>query len=152
MFYTQDAKTVIFQQDLLKNMLDALAVTSGGAPLIGEHVRLWQNNFTPTPLAALADFTEATFSGYAGVVTLPSSTVEMNVNQMGKVLRISFFAATASPFVANTVYGIYATNAGDTQWLWAARFAASMSVAGPLDAMYLNAIMAWPYINTAVVD
>jgi hypothetical protein len=47
--------------------LARLATMLGAAPLLAPVIKLFQNDFTPTPTSVIGDFTIASFSGYADV-------------------------------------------------------------------------------------
>ncbi len=89
--------------------LAAKLVTDFTGGTSGATLSLFQNNITPTPATALADFVEATFTGYSrktGIVSFvtynDSGTGDQIVN--GTVLQL--FAATGTP-TPQTVYGWY---------------------------------------------
>jgi len=79
----------------------------------GATLSLFQNNITPTPMTALTDFTEASFTGYArktGITAFVTFNDAPSGNQVitGTVLQL--FAATAG-VTPQTTYGWYLQDA-----------------------------------------
>ncbi len=106
-------------------MLDMLV---NGDGMAGLHLRLYQNNLTPDQDTVLADFTEATFSGYAE--DSPSFGAAATVSHKGKIVDTAARDFThSSGGTSNTVYGYYLVNAPDTKVLWAERFSSPQVVA-----------------------
>lgn len=65
-------------------------VLKGEAPAGGAdwRVRLFTNDFNPTTTSVLADFTEATFDGYAEVATTPADTTGPTLVGEDQVMRV----------------------------------------------------------------
>ena len=76
----------------------------------GATLRLFSNNFTPTPASVVADFTEATFSSYnavdlTGIWGAPTQVVA------GDYLHVTSFAEfTSDDGTGQQIYGWYITN------------------------------------------
>lgn len=103
---------IVYQETLLEaiatNLTVALPVDLG---LSAGTIRLFTNDFQPTPNSLLVDFTEATFPGYAGVA-MP--TLSVGLNSAG---RWEMFGQSNAIFAQNgagseTVHGWYVENAG----------------------------------------
>jgi hypothetical protein len=129
----------------LTNWLTALDTIPGTAPLAGLKLRLWQNNFVPTQLSEVADFTETDFSGYAAQAVTAGATIEPNSNQLGRKTFGNWTATNVDPFVPNTVYGMYATNAAGTEWYCAWRFPVAVPIASRYDSLVAFATFSHPY-------
>lgn len=87
-------------------------------------LKLFKNNFTPNYDNLLADFTEATFPGYAAIsaATTPASGIDSLTGNL-VVSWNNGSAFTAGTIVTpETVYGWYITNTAETTCLVAARF------------------------------
>jgi len=104
------------------------AATSGGK------VKLFKNNFSPTPDSVAGDFTECDFSGYApinmsafGTAYIDSISGQYVADSVAK----TFLATSASPFVANTVYGYFITDGTGLNLLGFEKFATPIPVAVP---------------------
>lgn len=82
--------------------------------------RLFRNNYTPVETSSNGNFTQATAAGYAAKT--------INGTAWSIVTDGSGFGHATAPqqsFIysaAETVYGVYFTNAGNTITLWAERF------------------------------
>lgn len=89
---------------LLPNLLSYLS---------GLTLHLYQNNYQPTKSDTVANYTEATFPGYASVSLNTWGTVYQNGNGDAETdEQIHTFTCTGtSP--ANTVYGYYVTDASN---------------------------------------
>lgn len=103
-------QTLVIPADMLDALLGSLAARPADA--------LWD---TPTlhlatavPILAkgmvLADFTEADFSGYVDAALTFSAVESGGPNSRGISAAAYFAATTATPFVANTIVGIYVTD------------------------------------------
>ena len=91
-------------------ILEALVDT--GALLDDVLVRLFTNNIEPTPASVLADFTQATFTGYAASAAVSWDAVFTDL--LGNaVVRgdTETFVATGTP-TPETIYGYYLTKSG----------------------------------------
>lgn len=90
------------QLDLIRtNLLDTLKL------------RLYVNNFTPQVNHDIGDFTEATFAGYAAEDVPDWGAVALNGNQAETAEPPHSF--TTTEVSAETVYGWYLTDAGETK-------------------------------------
>lgn len=92
-------------------------------------LRLYQNDYTPTPATVLADLTAATYSGYAAEAIAFAGPV---IGSDGKIRLVSvgaLFQPTSST-VTNTVFGWYITNTGGTVLLAAGRFESPVPMMG----------------------
>lgn len=104
-------------------------------------VRLFTNDFQPIPSSVLADFTEATFDGYAAKAIANATgfrdpaTGDLDVQ--GEVASEAYIAgaAIAGP---QTVYGWYITLAIlGTEWIAAGRLDEPITVAAENDGVVL---------------
>lgn len=88
------------------------------------YLKLYQNNFTPTPSSTLASFTEATFDGYGeGTVAAAGWSAPFLVSGNRYVCTapsITWVSTGATP--SNTVYGWYLVDHGVANVLYAEAF------------------------------
>jgi hypothetical protein len=85
-------------------------------------VCLFQNNFVPTPANVLADFTEATFAGYARLSTASAFGVSAKVIDGEYQSNSSLFTFTASGSTPQTVYGTFIADPTFTNVLYSEAF------------------------------
>lgn len=100
-----------------ENTLLDWALRSTGEALT---LRLYVNDYTPTATSAWANFTEASFGGYAVKTLTRASWVAPTTNVAGAG-SISYAAQQWSATGAATVYGYYVCTAGNVV-VWAQRF------------------------------
>jgi len=110
-------------------LLDMLRTTLNSS---SPKICLFKNNYTPVDSSVLADFTAATFSGYAPVTFTGLGTP---ATVSGRAVSTNSVAATwtKSGATGNDIYGYYVTDAAGTSLLWAERGGAapySMNVNG----------------------
>ncbi len=100
--------------------------------LAGSLVHLYQNNYVPTPLDVVANYTEATYTGYVAQAVLAASwnPVVQPDGSAGLIGPGLFFNPTATT-VANVVYGYYVTDSTGLILLWAEQFPAPVGMDGP---------------------
>lgn len=108
-YYTMAA--FMWARALLNAMLTSLTARPAGALLTTPSVVLYTAGPTPGPNSAVADFTEADFSGYAAEPVTPSAAVELGTNSQALVFSALFVATTGSPFVGNVILGYLLTDA-----------------------------------------
>lgn len=105
----------------IRQVLAAALVTDFTESTTGSTLQLFQNNFTPSPLSLVADFTACNFVGYASKTALTTwrtyndaPTGDQIIDQTVEEL----FAAT-SILTPQTAYGWYLTdNAGTELLAW----------------------------------
>lgn len=96
----------------------------------GALVKLFQNDFQPTKDSILADFTVATFSGYAASAAVAWSGPVLNTAGQPVIIGdLKLFTGTSPFTVSNTIYGYYVVDTAGTKLLWAERFALSQIIA-----------------------
>ena len=71
-------------------------------------MRLYQNNYTPAPGMALANFTEATFTGYSAQAIVQNGSVAIVSNQAVQADDQVTFQQTGTA-TTNTIYGYFVT-------------------------------------------
>jgi len=78
-------------------------------------MRIFANDFIPTPASVLADFTEASFTGYSPVPMLnkfkPPAKIKDGIYEIAAPGHV--FLCTGGP--PQTVYGVYLSNGIDVQ-------------------------------------
>ena len=84
-------------------------------------LKLFENNYTPIEASAVADFTEATFTGYASQGIPGSGATITDADPSEASWAAKTFTSSAGSQSKN-VYGYYVVNAGGTVCLWAERF------------------------------
>ena len=91
----------------------------------GAKVRLFQNNYTPSIASVLADFTQATFTGYAQAELLDTMAGLPRIDTDGNVYivcnSVLSFTQTADT-TPNTVYGYYVVSDVGSHIIAAKRF------------------------------
>lgn len=104
--------------------LAATLVSDFAAGTSGATLSLFQNNITPSPMVALTDFTEASFTGYArktGITSFVTFNDAPTGNQIVTGTVLQLFAATAG-VTPQTTFGWYLTNAALTGLLCWGKF------------------------------
>lgn len=101
---------------------------------VSVHLHLFQNNLTPSPGNVLADFIEATFTGYALKNILVANYPVDQVMPDGSIVGIfpanqTFLDTNVT--VANTVYGAYLTDSADSVLIGSVRFDTPKIMDGP---------------------
>jgi hypothetical protein len=84
-------------------------------------LHLYANDFSPSPSSVLANFTEATFDGYAALASALLMGPSRNLDGSFEVSGNANWAMTGST-TPNTIYGAYITDFTGTQLLFANRF------------------------------
>lgn len=96
-------------------------------------LKLFQNNHTPTVGDVNADYTEATFTGYAGVALGTWNAAFLNGSNQGEIDANPVTFTRTAGATSNTIYGAYVVdNAGDV--VYAEKFSAPISMASTGDA------------------
>ena len=73
-------------------------------------LKLYNNNYTPGQATVLADFTEATFTGYTGTTFARSAWGAATANPVTNKGEISASQISWTAGSAETVYGYYVTS------------------------------------------
>jgi len=120
---------VFTQAGVTSILADAAAA---GKILDGALVHLYQNNYNPTPFDVIADYTEATYTGYASqaVASAAWNPVVQADGSAGLIGPGLFFNPTGTA-ITNVVYGYYVTDSTGATVLWGERFAAPVGMTGP---------------------
>jgi predicted alpha-1,6-mannanase (GH76 family) len=110
----------------------ALLTDAVGAILANAHVHLFKNDYVPTPLSVVGDFTEADYTGYAHQVVASAdwNSVTLSDGSAGIVGPGLFFNPTGTA-VTNVIYGYYITDSTDATVVWAERFDAPRGLSSP---------------------
>ena len=99
-------------------------IVNNATGMVNPTLRLFSNNQTPTSTQTIADYTEATFTGYAAVIQTGSSwTITAGDGSTGfsKATTNSASTFTCSGTTSQSVYGYY-VDANTSTLLWAERF------------------------------
>lgn len=116
-------------------VVDGLTAEDG--LLDGVIAKLYQNDYTPTPQSVLADFTVATFAGYASSSAItwgPAFTDSLDQAQaVGSVKQFNCNASTTP----NVIYGYYITSGDGATLIFAERFAEPQAINGVGDSVVL---------------
>ena len=98
-------------------------------------VHLYKNNITPSSTMTLADYTEATFTGYAAV-TLSSANWTVTAGGPTSAEYNSGVAFTCSGTTSESIYGFYLSTANSSTLIWSERFdEAPFVIVNPNDAL-----------------
>jgi len=96
-------------------------------------LKLFQNNHVPAVTDTQANYTEATFSGYASVdITALWGAAFVNGNGQGEIDCATQTFSFGGGAVTNLVYGAYVTDSGGNL-IYAERFAAPVSMSAVPD-------------------
>lgn len=96
-------------------------------------LRLFQNNHTPTVTDINANYTEATFNGYAAVALGIWNAAFINGSAQGEIDAPAVTFTHTVGATTNTIYGAYVTdNAGDV--IYAEKFTAPIIMASNGDS------------------
>jgi hypothetical protein len=111
-------------------------LTATGGDLNGAKVHLYANPLVPTPTTDLADFTTATFTGYATSGAIVWGTPFVNGDGLPTVAGGLVTFASTSPFtVGNTIYGYYVTNGAGSVLLFSEQFDTPIVISAALQAV-----------------
>lgn len=84
-------------------------------------LRLYKSDTTPTSTMTLADYTEATFTGYAAVTcTSGSWTITTGAPTSAEQTAASTFSCSAT--TSEAIYGYYLSQVTSSILMWAERF------------------------------
>jgi hypothetical protein len=128
----------------LQSQASLMATLTSQLAVIGTscHVHLYSNNYTPTNLSAVSNFTEADFTGYSDVATTGFSTPSWQ-SQGAAVAWSEPMAVftTASPYtVGQTIYGYWVDSGTMTPVLIGAeRFTAPIPMIGVGNQIIISA-------------
>lgn len=90
-------------------------------------LKLYKNNYTPAQGTLLADFTEATFTGYTGVTFARSAWASATANPVSNKGETSANQVSWTAGSGETLYGYYVeSDTGDL--LWAELFNSSKAI------------------------
>lgn len=104
--------------ELLDRLLQGGTYASDGNYVL----KLFQNNYTPTTISTLGDFTEADFTSYASVTLSQSGWLSATTNTLGKAESSYTQQSWTCGSVGNTIYGYYVSGDVSGELLWAERF------------------------------
>jgi hypothetical protein len=124
---------IVYPRAALRTIL--ATYTAVGGYLAGAKMHLFQNNLVPNPLNVLADFTEATFTGYVVPAAITWNTPYTDSAGSAEVIgTVQQFEATGSA-ITNIVYGYFVTDGAGAVLLYAESFSTPVSVAQAGDAV-----------------
>lgn len=91
-------------------------------------LRLYTNNYTPLRTSVSGDFTEPTYTGYAGQAFAGwgASAIDGSGNATSTGTATRTFQPTANTSLPQTVYGYYVLD-GSGNFLWAERLSSSFT-------------------------
>lgn len=141
---------LILKTTLVDAILAALSAQPGAALLSVPTARLFTNDFVPDADSVPADFTEATFDGYAadalgtllGPVTLTNGSRALHA-------EVDFIAGAAAAAPGEVIHGVYVTNAAGTTLYGSSRFDDPVPIVVPGDFLSLDIVIPEPPARTA---
>jgi hypothetical protein len=133
-------KNFTWAKALIDAMLTALSARPAAALLTTPKLILIKAGGPITPTSAVADFTEANFSGYAQSAQTLAGPVTTASGGQGMLGSGTFVATTASPFVDNNVVGYLVTD-GASAFYGGELFDAPQPIAAPGDFVGVNLVM-----------
>lgn len=118
------ADTIYQNDDALSRCLDSVTGKSA-SPIGGGTLRLFTAPTTVSQTRVIGDFTEATFPGYAGVALTPATWAAAadSAHVASSLYGATVTFTRSSTGAAQTVYGWYLTDAGNTKLYACALFA-----------------------------
>lgn len=112
----------VIKTTLADGLLGALEVAPLTPLLVTPQCHLFVNDFSPNSLSVVADFTEATFAGYAAsALGASNGPVQLDANNRAVYWEADFLAGAIVP-PGESAYGYYVTNLAGTVLYWAERF------------------------------
>lgn len=90
--------------------------------LFAGKVHLYQNNINPSKITTLADFVEATFTGYLAVSWGTWGTPYVGIDGLAHTTAPSIQFQATDAVTPNTIYGAYLTNTAGTVLVASAAF------------------------------
>lgn len=103
-------------------------------------LRLYQNDHTPADSDTTAQYTEATFTGYAGITTTGASWVTSGTTPTQVAYPQQTFSSTADQ-AAQTIYGAYTTRVTTGDLVHAERFPNPTTIQSNGDAVNVTATL-----------
>lgn len=100
--------------------LAAYLATVAGAMVLPLSMHLYQNDYTPTTTDTLANYTEATYDGYAAQVMVWASATIPTPGSGALTTWIPLLWTPTGSITPNDIYGYYVTDAAGTL-MWAER-------------------------------
>ena len=100
---------------------------------------LYQNDYTPTETSALADFTEANFTGYSAQTVAATAWNNSVTDGSGTTCADApDISWTNTGTTSQNIYGYYVTDTANTTLLWAERFSNAPRTLNPNDTFTLT--------------
>lgn len=116
-------------------------------------LKLYQNDFTPGLETALAEFTEADFSGYVAIVLSAGWLLPfVDADGIARMMQAQTQFNHDGGATANTIFGYFVEK--DTgELLWAERFVNSVPMAAAVNAISMTlAIATYNFVSAEVVS
>jgi hypothetical protein len=134
------SRNVVMKRQFAKDIIAASLTVPAAAPMPSgaRFCMLWTNDFVPTPDSLVADFTEATFSGYVLSTGLGGAPFQFGPNAIGATFSSVFTSSAATPFVSETVMGYTWVSAAKADWYFAERFAEPIPIAEAGDQLWIH--------------
>lgn len=132
---------------LATDLIAALSARPAGALLTTPFVKLFTAvSANPNPYSAVADFTEATFTGYAGqACTLPLiGPINVTGSTIAGLGNVNFVAGSGITPPGQTILGYYVVddNAAPTKVYMSELFPSPIPIVNPGDAISLDVLFA----------
>lgn len=108
------------------NFGERWALARGLESWTGFQMHLFQNNLDPDDDTVLADFTQASFSGYTPVtISFPLNGTITVAGEARLQASPANFQCAPTIVVGNSIYGYYITQESGTQLIYSERFSAA---------------------------
>jgi len=134
--------TFVWAKTMVNAFLAALTARPAAALLVTPVVNLYTGATVPTGDSVVADYTDATFNGYAAASIAPLGPVNLTPEVVGLIDSVLFIATTGG-VIADTVTGYYLSD-GATAYYGGERFAAPVNFADVGDFLSLDCILPLP--------
>lgn len=126
------------RQQLVNSLTAAIAALTASPTL-----HLFKNNFTPTNISTIADFTEADYTGYAASTV--AAWIAVAWQSQGAAVAYAAGSHTFQPSgttVGNVIYGYYLASGDMTPHLIGAELlSVPFSLASPLDQLVISPVL-----------
>lgn len=121
----------------------ALMAQGSGSPFASMKVVLNQTNVAPTPTSKLADFTPATFDGYAPIAVGSFPTPYIGADGFVHLTWASVQFTMTGSTTPNTIYSWGLTNTAGTIWVAGNAMPAPVQMNAPPDGIIIVPDLIW---------
>src|SRR5258708_629207 len=139
-----------YKTAILDGMLAALGTRPAAALLTTPSIVLYTVGPVPTPAMDLANYTMATFRGYAADLITLTGPVILGGNDMGMIGTVNFAVTAGSP-LTDTLLGYLLTD-GVTALYGGEAFPAPITVSGVGSFLQIDVVIPLPQVFTPTIS